>query len=273
MYLSRHFESVKLRLAIGDEFHQIDFRKMYTISWFVSTCICFYDEAQHIAYFRYGDQLAYEAKNDDVAVEAWNWQRSVTGGSSLSFCAACTPDLRVTLPYCWRFSSPLTSFLNETSGQYCKAGCNILSPLDEPGAFSTTGLQRIPQTQIRFVHYTNSWVYRSIERGVLLPGAVRMAQRVQAKSAEGTTREDVGASVDVFINLVHEGLSFLYALSQNLLFWNADGVVASFSNTEPQLLTIVYLHVVRSAFEEYKCACVGYEGGIKVFGFEPGHRL
>ena len=54
-YLSRHFESVKLRLAIGDEFHQLDLQKMYTISWFVSTCICFYDEAQHIAFFRYGD--------------------------------------------------------------------------------------------------------------------------------------------------------------------------------------------------------------------------
>jgi len=57
-YLSRHFECVKVQLVIGDEFHQLSIEKLYTISHFVCTFICYYHDAQRIVFLKYRDQLA-----------------------------------------------------------------------------------------------------------------------------------------------------------------------------------------------------------------------
>ena len=137
------------KLAIGDEFHQMEIEKMYTINHFVDSCICLYDGAQRIVFFNYGDRLADEAKNDDNSEEFWNWQRSVTGGASLSVHAACAPELIVTMPYCWCFSGKLVKFLNKTSVQYGQKNCQILFPLDHADEFTLSALTRI--------HYSFFW--------------------------------------------------------------------------------------------------------------------
>ena len=45
--------------------------------------------------------------------------------------------------------------------------------------------------------------------------------------------------------------------------------MAQSSEKEPQVLTIIYLHIVRDVFEQYKRACVGDENVLKVFGLDP----
>ena len=75
--------------------------------------------------------------------------------------------------------------------------------------------------------------------------------------------------MDVFVNLLHEGLSFLCTLSHDHLFWNNRGVVAQFSDKEPQVLTIIYLHIVRDVFEQCKRACLGDETILTAFGLDP----
>ena len=75
--------------------------------------------------------------------------------------------------------------------------------------------------------------------------------------------------MDVFVNLLHEGLSFLCTLSHDLLLWNNYNEVAKFSSKEPQVLTIIYLHIVRDVFEQYKRACVADENILQAFGLDP----
>ena len=266
-YLSRHFECVKVQLAIGDEFHQMEIEKMYTISHFVGSCICLYDDAQRIVFFKYGDRLADEAKNDDNSEEYWNWQRSVTGGASLSLHAACAPEFIVTMPYCWRFSGKLVKFLNKTSVQYGEKGCPILSPLDHADDFTPSALARIPDTRIRFVHYANSLVYLILERGLLQTSPCHMVNLLNERSARSTTK-NIGASLDVFVNLLHEGLSFLHCLYHNELRWN-EKEMAKFSAKEPQVLTIIYLHMVREVFEQYKRVCLDDDSILNAFGLDP----
>ena len=202
-------------MAIGDEFHQLSIEKVYTISHFVCTFICYYDDAQRIVFFKYGDQLAEEAKNDDNSKEVWNWQRSVTGGSSLSFHSACDPEFIVTVPFCWRFSRLLVTFLNNTSVQYGQKNCNILSPLDYSNLFASSALSRIPHTRMRFVHYADSMVFKSSSRGVLESCTSHMRKLLEDRTADTTTK-NIGASMEVFVNLLHEGLSFLVWLCHDI---------------------------------------------------------
>lgn len=168
--------------------------------------------------------------------------------------AARDPDLIVTMPYCWRFSGELVKFLNKTSVQYGEKGFEILSPLDHADEFTPSALARIPATCIRFVHYANSLVYLILERGLLQSSPSHMVNFLKERTAHATTK-NIGASMDVFVNLLHEGLSFLHCLCKNKLRWN-EKKMAVFSAKEPQVLTIIYLHVVREVFEQYKRACL-----------------
>ena len=266
-YLSRHFECVKVQLAIGDEFHQMGIEKMYTITQFVRSCICLYDDAQRIVFYKYGDRLAGEAKNDDNSEEYWNWQRSITGGASMPLHTACASELIVKMPYCWRFSRELVKFLNKTSLQYGQPDCQILSPLDHAREFNSSALARIPHTRIRFVHYANSLIYLSQPRGLLRSCPIQMGDFLKERIAP-STRKSIGASMDVFVNLLHEGLSFLHCLCENELRWN-ETKMANFSANEPQVLTIIYLHIVREVFEHYKHACLSDDSILTAFGLDP----
>ena len=68
----------------------------------------------------------------------------------------------------------------------------------------------------------------------------------------------------MFVNLLHEGLCFLFANSHDCLPWNTHRVVAQFSDTEPQEFTIIYLYMVCDAFEQYKRACVSDDDVLKM---------
>ena len=74
--------------------------------------------------------------------------------------------------------------------------------------------------------------------------------------------------MDVFVNLLHEGLSFLHSLCENELRWNGTKM-ANFSANEPQVLTIIYLHIVREVFEHYKHACLNDDSILTAFGLDP----
>ena len=118
-------------------------------------------------------------------------------------------------------------------------------------------LCRIPQTQMRFIHYTNSYVYQTDERGLLLKDAIRMAALLDETSARAGSRKSFGASVDIWVNVMHEGLSFLRALTEGQLHWNENCSKVHWKQSEIQVLTIVYLHAVRMHFYDYREACLG----------------
>ena len=97
---------------------------------------------------------------------------------------------------------------------------------------------------MRFIHYINSYVYRTTEKGLLLKGAIRMAALLDMRSARAGSRKSFGASVDIWVNVMHEGLSFLSALTRGQLHWNESGSKVDWKQPEIQVLTIIYLHAV-----------------------------
>ena len=59
------------------------------------------------------------------------------------------------------------------------------------------------------------------------------------------------------VNVMHEGLSFLSALTHGQLHWNESGSEVDWKKSEIQVLSIIYLHAVRMRFYDYREACLG----------------
>ena len=146
-----------------------------TVSWHCSRAVCFYDQAQKIDFYKYGDQLALDAKDLGNDKSILNWQTCVTGGVDIPFYAASLSAYGLSMPFSWRFGPVLVAFLNNTSNDYCKQAYKVRSPLEFPDDFCSEDLRRVPRTQMRFIHYINSFVYRTTEKGLLLRRAIRMA--------------------------------------------------------------------------------------------------
>ena len=123
----------------------------------------------------------------------------------------------------WRFGPGVCTFLNTTCQEYRTPACNLRSPLKLGDAYTPQEKDRVPDTWIRFVIYHDTVYYGSKFRGHMVEEHfhIRPSQDIEEDPEEEAMKLRVAGSKGIFVNVLHEGFTFLGELSQGKIKMHA----------------------------------------------------